>query len=88
MQSKEHNHGFIPPKWCNECCFPLVTVLDADVVVSCLNIQLGKYLGILDPVDKFINKGQQVYILDCCFIQGFVVLNQPQQSVLGYEKEG
>ncbi|KDQ50641.1 hypothetical protein JAAARDRAFT_141615, partial [Jaapia argillacea MUCL 33604] len=33
-QAEEHDHGFEQPLICFECRFPLVAILDTDIVVS------------------------------------------------------
>jgi len=51
-KSKEHDCGFKEAFVDDESCFPLVAVLDMNIVVSSMNIKFGENLGIF----KFINE--------------------------------
>ena len=48
----------------DECCFPLVSISDADVVVSPLYIKLGEDLGILYLVNEVLDQWERVGVLD------------------------
>ena len=41
-ETKEHDQGFKKSSVCAECGIPLITFLDADIVVSPPDIQLGE----------------------------------------------
>ena len=50
--AKEHNCGLIESPVGNEGGFPLVSVLDSDIVISPLHIKLGEDLGIFEFVNE------------------------------------
>ena len=50
--AEEHNSGFIESPVGNESGFPLVSLLDSDVVISPSYIKLGEDLGIFEFVDE------------------------------------
>ena len=50
--AEEHNHGFVESPVGNESGFPLVSILDLDVVISPLYVKLGEDLGIFEFVDE------------------------------------
>ena len=50
--AKEHNHGFIESPVGNEGGFPLVSILDLDIVISLLHVKLGEDLGIFEFVNE------------------------------------
>ena len=50
--AEEHNSGFIESLVGNESSFPLVTVLDPDVVIPPPYIKLGEDLGIFEFVNE------------------------------------
>ena len=50
--AEEHNSGFIESPVGNESSFPLVSVLDSDIVISPLYVKLGEDLGIFEFVDE------------------------------------
>ena len=58
----------------DEGCFPLVSILNVNVVVSPLNIKLGKDLGILDLVNEVLDEGEGVGIFDSMTIDILIVL--------------
>ena len=50
--AKEHNSGFIKSLVGNESGFPLVTILDSDVVISPSYVKLGEDLGVFEFVNE------------------------------------
>ena len=73
----------------DEGCFPLVSILNANVVVSPLNIEHGKDLGILDLVDEVLDEGEGVGIFDSMTIDILIVLARSEgiRSVFLVNKE-
>jgi hypothetical protein len=53
---------------------PLITFLDADIVVSPVHIELGEVVYTLEVMDQVINEREGVVILLCDGIEGTVVL--------------
>ena len=53
---------------------PLVLFSDANVVVSPLNVKLGKQCGLFHVINEFRNEGKRVGILDCMGVQVVVIL--------------
>ena len=49
-ESKEHDCGFEKSFVCDEGSFPLVSVLDSDIVVPPVDIELGEDLGSFELV--------------------------------------
>ena len=52
----------------NEGYLPLMPILDADIVVSPLNIKLGKVLCILGFINEVRDEGKWVGVLDSMLI--------------------
>ena len=50
-ESKKHDGGFVEATRGFECCFPLITIFDADIVVSPSDIELGENLRAPESVD-------------------------------------
>ena len=73
-KSKEHDGGFKQSHGGNEGSLPLVLLSDVDVVVSPLNVELGKQGRLLHVIDKFRNEGERVGISHCVEVQVVVVL--------------
>ena len=58
----------------NEGCLPLVSILDANIVIPPLNIKFGNDLGIFDLVDEVLDKGERVGVFDGVTVDILVVL--------------
>ena len=50
--AEEHNSRFVESPVGNESSFPLVSLLDSDIVISPLYIKLGEDLGVFEFVDE------------------------------------
>ena len=50
--AKEHNSGFVKSPVGNESSFPLVTILDSDIVISPSYVKLGEDLGVFEFVNE------------------------------------
>ena len=48
----------------DEGCFPLMSILDVDIVISPLDIKLGEMFHIFEFIDKVGDEGERVGILD------------------------
>ena len=73
-ESKEDDGGLKQPSICSERCLPLVFLPHSHIVVPPPNVQLGEVPGILDPVDKFLDEGEGIAVLDGVFIELPIVL--------------
>ena len=71
----------------DEGCFPLMSILDADVVVPPLNVKLGKVLCILEFVDEVRDERERVGILDGVLIQILIVLAGAEFPILLLDKK-
>jgi len=76
--AKEHYQGFKQASIGPEGCLPLVSGLDADVVETPTNVQLGEISGFAELRYKFGDEWEGVLILDRHGIECSVVLNQPE----------
>ena len=73
-KSEEHYSGFKESKGGDECSFPLICLLDSDVVVSPSDVKLSEQGGIFHVIDEFRNKWQGVCVSNCVRIQVPIVL--------------
>ena len=46
-----HNSGFVEAKGGDECGFPLVFLVNPDIIISPSDIKLGKQHGVLHVID-------------------------------------
>ena len=70
-----------------ECCFPLIALNKADVIIPPPYVELGKVLGCLQLVDKLGDKWKRVAVFDCDRIQLPVILYRAQSTILLFNKE-
>ena len=73
-ESKEHNGGFKESHGGDESSFPLIFLLDANVVISPTNVEFGEQGGFLHVVDEFGDQGERVGISDGVGVQVAVIL--------------
>lgn len=71
----------------NESGFPLVSILDSDVIVSPLDIELHVDLSILDFVNEVGDKGKWMCIFGGVFIEISVILTGSKTAILFSNKE-
>ena len=62
-KTKEHHSGFEESLMGDEGGFPLMPVFDSDIIVSPLDIELGKDFHPLEFIDKVRNEGKRVCFL-------------------------
>lgn len=86
-QTKEHDSWFVETMIGLECSFPLISFLDADVVVSPAEVNFGENTGPFELVDEFGNEGKGILVLDSAFVEFTVVLYRAQSTVLLLDKE-
>ena len=87
VKTEEHDHGFKEPLVGDESHLPLVSVLNANIVVSPSNIKLGKVPGIFEFVDKVGDEREGVCITDGILVQIAVILTGAEFPVLLFDKE-
>jgi len=61
---------------------PLVSGLDADVVETSMDIQLGEVSSSMELGYEFGDQWERVFVFDCHGIECTIVLNQSEQAIL------
>ena len=88
-ESKEHDGGFKESHGGNEGSFPLILLLDVNVVISPTNVKFGEQGGLLHVIDEFQDEGEWIGISDSVEVQVLVILTWTENSILfGYKEEG
>ena len=86
-KTKEH-HSWLKESFVgNEGCFPLMTILDTDVVVSPMNVELGEVVSIFQLVHKIGDERKGVGITGGMFVEVLVVLAGAEFTILLLDKE-
>ena len=86
-EPKEHYSGLKEAERRDERHFPLVFLLDANVVIAPSNIKLGKQGRVLHIVDQLWDEGERISIANGVGVEVSIVLAQLQGSVLFGHKE-
>ena len=81
-EPKEHDGWFKESKRGDERSLPLVFFLNANVVESPSDVELGKDRRVLYIIDQFRNKGQGICIVDSVGIQVAIVLAGVERAIL------
>ena len=85
---EEHYSGLKEAERSDECCFPLVFLPDANVVVSPTNIELGEQCRVLHIIDQLRDEGERISIANGVGVKISVVLAWPQGSIFfGYKEK-
>jgi hypothetical protein len=61
---------------CSECGLPLITLSDADIIVSPSYIELGEVSCALESMDEIVDEGEKVSIFLCDGIECSIVLDE------------
>jgi len=88
-QAKEHNEGFEETELGEEGSFPLVSLLDANIVEAPADVKFRENLGSTHSVKNIVNSRKGILVSDCVRVEPSVVLNGAFFSVLfGNKEEG
>ena len=73
-KAKEHDSGFEEAERSDECRFPLVFLLNANVVITPSNIKLHEQCGVLHIVDQLRNEGERIPVVNGVGIEVSIIL--------------
>ena len=86
-KAKEHHSWFKESFMSDKDGFPLVSILNADIIIFPTNIKFGEDFRSLEFVNKVRDEGKGIYITDCVFIDVAVVLTGAKTAVLLFDEE-
>ena len=86
-EAEEHDGGFEEPLMGDEGGFPLVSVLDTDIVVSPSYIEFGENLGVPEFIDEVGDEGEGIGVTNGMFVKVSVVLAGAKSAILLFDKE-
>ncbi|KAG5734891.1 hypothetical protein E4T56_gene13754 [Termitomyces sp. T112] len=86
-ETKEHNKWFEQPLVGLEGCLPFVSLLNAHIVVTPLDIQFCEVSRALEVVGEFEDEGKRVAILHYHGVEYLVVLYQLERAILFFDEE-
>ena len=87
VKTEEHDCGFKELLVGDESHLPLVSIFDANIVVSPSNVKLGKVPGIFEFVNKVRDEGEGVCVVDGMLVQIAVILAGVEFPVLLFDEE-
>src|SRR5216684_3342066 len=86
-ESKEHDCWVEEPFGHKKGCLPLISRFDSYVVIPPSDIKLHKQCASTQVINSLGNEGGDITISFCPFINGVVVLDRLQFSILLFDKE-
>ncbi|KAG5348415.1 hypothetical protein C0989_010578, partial [Termitomyces sp. Mn162] len=86
-ESEEHNKWLKQSPVGLEGSLPLVSFLDAHIVVTPPDIQFSKVLHAPEVVDELKDEGKGVMALHCHGVENLIVLDQSEQAILLLDEE-
>ena len=87
VKTEEHDGRFEESFVGNEGSFPLVAVLDLNIVIPPMDIKLGEVTSIFQFVYKVRDKRKGVGIMGGMFIEVVVILARAKLAILLFDKE-
>ena len=88
-KTKEHYGQFKKSFVGDKGSFPLVSILDMDIVISPADVKFGKDLCSLEFINEVRDEGEGVYVMDHVFVDVVVVLTGTKTTILLFDaKEG
>ena len=86
-KTKEHYSWFKKSFVGDKGDFPLVSILDLDIVISPVNIEFGEDFRSLEFVDKVRDEGEGVCVMYCVLIDVVIVLTGIKTTILLFNKK-
>src|SRR6185369_11950171 len=77
-ETKTQDQKFVMAVACAKCCLGNVFVFNANLMVTGIQINLGKVLGTDKSIHEFIDAGQRVPVLYGNFVQGTIIDTKPE----------
>ena len=86
-KSKKHHHWFKQSQGSDEGGFPLVALLNSNIVISPLYIELSEMGKLSEVGDEVGDKREGIHIFDGMFIEISVILDWLEFAILLFDKE-
>ena len=86
-KAKEHYGWFKKFFVGDEGGFPLVSILDMDIVISLVNVKFGEDFHSLEFINKVRDEGEGVCITDRMFVDIAVILTEAKTAILLFDNE-
>ncbi|KAG5735534.1 hypothetical protein E4T56_gene11016 [Termitomyces sp. T112] len=86
-ESEEHNKQLKQSLVSLEGSLPLISLLNAHIVVTPLDVQLSEVLHTPEVVDELGDDGERVMVLHCHGVEYPVVLDQLKGAILLFDEE-
>ena len=71
----------------DEGCFPLMSILDGNIVVPPSKVEFGEVFHTFEFIDEVRDEGERIGILDGMFIQVVVILIGVEFPILLFDEE-
>ena len=72
---------FKVPFSASECCFPLIALIDPNLVVGVAQVDFGEDLGFVEPIQHFRYEGEGIAIFYCDFVETPIVDHKAKLAI-------
>ena len=86
-ETKEHYGWFKESFMGDEGGFPLVSILDMDIVISPVDVKFGENHCSLEFIHKVRDEWEGVCITDCVFVDIVIILTRTETTVFLFNKK-
>jgi len=86
-KAEEHYQWFEQPATCAKCSLPFITLLYSHILITLLHIQLHQVFCTMKLIDKVKHERKGVAILDSHQIEGAIILDNMQPTILLLNEE-
>ena len=73
-EAKEHDGGFEETERGDECCLPLIFLLNANVVIAPSNIKFSEQSRVLHVIDQLRDEGERIPVADSVGVEISIIL--------------
>ena len=73
-EAKEHDSGFVETEGSDECCLPLIFLLNVNVVIAPTNIKLSEQSRVLHVIDQLRDEGERISVANSMGVEILIVL--------------
>jgi hypothetical protein len=87
IHAEEHDHRFEEAFMSDEGAFPLISILDANIVITPSNVKLGEDLSSFEFINEVQDEGKRVGVTGGMGIEISVVLARAEFAILLFHEE-
>ena len=86
-KAERHDSIFIRTIACSECCLGDILFTNANLMITHTNVKLGEDFSTFELLEKLIDVGKWILVLDCLLVQWTVIDAKSVRAILLLKKE-